>query len=267
MSPPPIDHETLDRLARLHGFASVGKGADMELNKLLYEVGKAALDTVQLVSKTQRVQPSDFATLSKVGQLLASPVGASEEHSQRSAASRLRRQVQAGGGPVLPAAYFGGSPATGGYGSEFGQEPTVFPNPDTGVARVGQAGGVFQPSKQVPWGPPGLIDPLHCQAGGGSGRGKVGSLRPGGGWLPGGAVNRILHEYRERVNPDVRLSDTAKHYLRTMIEHNVDGIFQGKRGSAAPRRLTASLLKHAVDTWTLKVNPTPHRGPSRRAKA
>jgi histone H3/H4 len=252
----------VERLAKAHDFESVGRDADVELDKLLHGVARMALDTVALVTPKHTVQPRDFATLSKLGKLLATPVGASEQHSQRSAPGRLKWRKngpQTGGDPVWPQRFFDPnlSPSYGGYAPENGlNDGTAFPASGQYV-RDGQCAAVF-PSAVQGWGPPGLIDPQHCQAGGSSRTAAAMRGAAKRGWLPDETVARILHDYRERVNPELRVSDSAKNYLRELMERNVDGILALKGRSAATasathRRLTGTTFRNAFKTWKLVV--------------
>lgn len=216
-------HQVVGQAIIAHGYTTVDDLVPVHVDRLLFTFARGTLDAASLVAHGRKtLQPEDFAALSRLHSMFSSPViPRSRTHNSKSRSKDRSSLARLTGGTTLPGAYFNALDAIDSAAY------TTTASPGSGGS-TGIGLDVDEARSALPY---------SSHVGGGSR------------WaLPSDAVARLLREYRTRTNNDIRVTDSAKLYLRSAIQSNLDAVLDSAR-AASPKstKLTTSALQRAAD--------------------
>lgn len=223
--------------AHAHGFTDIDAGAHNVFDELLFKYASGTIDAALLVAHGRKtIQPEDFASLAKLFDMFSRPMQST---------SKLSKQSRQSGGTTNTGSYY--SP-----GDIIDQTAYMF----EGDARADGHGGSTTDTG-YDMARSGLVH--HDIAGGSSeSRSRSRSRAKSHAWsIPVETVSRILREYRLRFNTDLRVTDSAKLYVRGTLQTNMDAVISractSKRSKSKGRSmiLTAAALRRASDRHVL----------------
>jgi hypothetical protein len=247
--------DRLTELAKAHGFKSgAAEDAAAKFDAILLRLTSTAIAMAEVVAGTKSLKGAHFATLCKVARMLGKGLPA----------------LQKGGDPTgMPSSYYTGAPDSANYGADsmeggyaFGtalHADAVFPGTELKVG--GDGGYVNSPAyygdvdaaytqstpsghDQLPalgFARDGLASTFVPQTGGG----------PGCECMTKAAFDRVLAECKSRKSCDVKLDESAKRALRTIVDANADAILVLTRETTKLKTLTGAALAKCEAKWTL----------------